>query len=61
MQFDIGKIIEFDGNVGKILSSSKEDIAIVLDNIEELFLNQEAKYSKEIISSINLGIVATGI
>lgn len=40
----------------KVLSGTKEDIDIILDNIEELCLNQDAKYSKEIISSIKLTI-----
>lgn len=39
-----------------VLSGTKEDIYIILDNIEELLLNQEAKYSKEIISSIKFTI-----
>ncbi len=39
-----------------VLSGSKEDIDISLDNIEELLLHQDAKYSKEIISSIKYTI-----
>jgi len=39
-----------------VISSSQDDVDIIVDNIENLVLNQDAKYSKDIISSIKFTI-----
>lgn len=35
MQFEIGKIIEFDGNVGKILSGNKEKYTFLKTDLKD--------------------------